>query len=98
MSSWADRRDAAIRHWECGRLGEAAMLFREAAGSADADVVPNLAIVLDELGDVSGAIAACEEALTVGDDETAARAAHNLGCFLAAKGDLVAARQAFERA
>ncbi|MCW2902125.1 MAG: hypothetical protein JWO67_4390 [Streptosporangiaceae bacterium] len=96
---------AAALH-AAGDVGAAMEAYREVADGPDPGTAMvaafNLATILDDQGDVPGAIAAAQRAMAAGeaagDPRGTAQACHDLGGYLTKVGDLEAARQAFERA
>ncbi|MEU4223422.1 tetratricopeptide repeat protein [Nonomuraea sp. NPDC026600] len=75
---------AAMRYWEAGDLGAAAVLFRENAATADPEASHLLACLLEEQGDLDGAEAAHRSVIQSGDPVFGQRSAIAMSMMLIA--------------
>ncbi|MBT2229335.1 tetratricopeptide repeat protein [Nonomuraea sp. NEAU-A123] len=75
---------AAMRYWETGDLGVAAVLFRENAATGDPEASHLLACLLEEQGDLDGAEAAHRSVIQSGDPVFGQRSAMAMSMMLIA--------------
>ncbi|WP_219527413.1 tetratricopeptide repeat protein [Nonomuraea guangzhouensis] len=75
---------AAMRYWEAGDLGAAAVLFRENAATSDPEASHLLACLLEEQGDLDGAEAAHRSVIQSGDPVFGQRSAIAMSMMLIA--------------
>ncbi|MEV0519793.1 tetratricopeptide repeat protein [Nonomuraea sp. NPDC050405] len=74
----------AMKRWEEGDLGGAAVLFREIAATGDPEASHLLACLLEEQGDLDGAEAAHRSVILSGDPVFGQRSAISMGMMLVA--------------
>ncbi|MFC4012951.1 hypothetical protein ACFOY2_37385 [Nonomuraea purpurea] len=86
MSSWPERLETAIGMWQRGELDDAAEVLREIVISGEDAVVPEasqlLGHVLQDKGDLQGALAAHRSVIASGHPVFAQRSAISLGLIL----------------
>ncbi|MDR8410327.1 tetratricopeptide repeat protein [Nonomuraea sp. 3-1Str] len=80
----SEQHAAAMKRWEEGDLGGAAVLFREIAATGDPEASHLLACLLEEQGDLDGAEAAHRSVILSGDPVFGQRSAISMGMMLVA--------------